>query len=59
MMQLMNSVTQGLIYSLLALAFNQLSNPVFRDLTVEGSIALGGAVAATLLDAGWNRAGRP
>ncbi len=54
-MQLMNSCTQGLIYSLLALgvliSFRIL---VFRDLTVEGSIALGGAVAATLLEAGWN-----
>ena len=45
----------GLILSLLALgvliSFRILA---FRDLTVDGSIALGGAVAATLLSAGWN-----
>lgn len=45
----------GLILSLLALgvliSFRILS---FRDLTVDGSIALGGATAAALLSAGWN-----
>ena len=52
---LISSFTMGLILSLLALgvliSFRILS---FRDLTVDGSIALGGAVAATLLAAGWN-----
>lgn len=55
MMQLLSSLSMGLILSLLALgvliSFRILS---FRDLTVDGSIALGGAVAATLLVAGWN-----
>lgn len=52
---LVGSFTMGLILSLLALgvlvSFRILA---FRDLTVDGSIALGGAVAATLLVAGWN-----
>ena len=52
---LISSITMGLILSLLALgvliSFRILA---FRDLTVDGSIALGGAVAATLLSAGWN-----
>lgn len=52
---LVGSFTMGLILSLLALgvliSFRILA---FRDLTVDGSIALGGAVAATLLAAGWN-----
>jgi len=55
MMQLIGSFSMGLILSLLALgvliSFRILA---FRDLTVEGSIALGGAVAATLLVQGWN-----
>ena len=55
MMQLIGSFSMGLILSLLALgvliSFRILA---FRDLTVEGSITLGGAVAATLLVAGWN-----
>jgi putative ABC transport system permease protein len=55
MMQLIGSVSVGLILSLLALgvliSFRILA---FRDLTVEGSIALGGAVAGTLLVSGWN-----
>jgi putative ABC transport system permease protein len=55
MMQLLGSLSMGLILSLLALgvliSFRILS---FRDLTVDGSITLGGAVAATLLVAGWN-----
>ena len=55
MMQLIGSFSMGLILSLLALgvliSFRVLA---FRDLTVEGSIALGGCVAAMLLDAGWN-----
>lgn len=52
---LVGSFTMGLILSLLALgvliSFRILA---FRDLTVDGSIALGGAVAATLLAAGFN-----
>ena len=52
---LVGSFTMGLILSLLALgvliSFRILA---FRDLTVDGSIALGGAVAATLLSTGWN-----
>lgn len=52
---LVGSFTMGLILSLLALgvlvSFRILA---FRDLTVDGSISLGGAVAATLLVAGWN-----
>lgn len=52
---LIGSFTMGLILSLLALgvliSFRILS---FRDLTVDGSIALGGAVAAAMLAAGWN-----
>jgi putative ABC transport system permease protein len=55
MMQLIGSCSMGLILSLLALgvliSFRILA---FRDLTVEGSIALGGAVAAALLVNGWN-----
>lgn len=55
MSQLIGSFSMGLILSLLALgvliSFRILA---FRDLTVEGSIALGGAVAATLLVNGWN-----
>ena len=55
MMQLVGSFSMGLILSLLALgvliSFRILA---FRDLTVEGSISLGGAVAATLLVAEWN-----
>src|SRR5579863_4323219 len=50
MMQLIGSYSMGLILSLLALgvliSFRIIS---FRDLTVDGSITLGGAVAATLL----------
>ena len=52
---LIGSFTMGLVLSLLALgvliSFRILA---FRDLTVDGSITLGGAVAATLLVAGWN-----
>lgn len=55
MMQLIGSFSMGLILSLLALgvliSFRVLA---FRDLTVEGTITLGGAVAATLLVNGWN-----
>ena len=55
MNQLLGSLSMGLILSLLALgvliSFRILA---FRDLTVDGSITLGGAVAATLLIAGWN-----
>lgn len=55
MMQLLGAFTMGLILSLLAIgvliSFRVLS---FRDLTVDGSIALGGSVAATLLSGGWN-----
>ncbi len=52
---LVSSFTMGLILALLALgvliSFRIL---VFRDLTVDGSIALGGATTATLLIAGVN-----
>lgn len=52
---LVGSFTMGLILSLLALgvliSFRILA---FRDLTVDGSIALGGAAAAAMLAAGWN-----
>ena len=55
MMQLVGSFSMGLILSVLALgvliSFRILS---FRDLTTDGSITLGGTVAATLLVAGWN-----
>ncbi|MFN0056424.1 MAG: ABC transporter permease [Planctomycetales bacterium] len=55
MMQLIGAFSMGLILSLLAIgvliSFRVLA---FRDLTVDGSIALGGAVAATLLAAGCN-----
>ena len=55
MMQLIGAFSMGLILSLLAIgvliSFRVLA---FRDLTVDGSITLGGAVAATLLAAGWN-----
>lgn len=55
MMQLIGSYSMGLILSLLALgvliSFRILA---FRDLTVEGSITLGGAVAGILLVSGWN-----
>ena len=55
MTQLIGSISMGLILSLLALgvliSFRILA---FRDLTVDGSITLGGAVAATLLVSGWN-----
>ena len=52
---LVGSLTMGLILALLALgvlvSFRILS---FRDLTVDGSITLGGAAAATLLASGVN-----
>lgn len=52
---LVGSFTMGLILSLLALgvliSFRILA---FRDLTVDGSIALGGATAAAMLAGGWN-----
>ncbi|MES2789257.1 MAG: ABC transporter permease [Planctomycetota bacterium] len=52
---LIGSFTMGLILSLLALgvliSFRVLA---FRDLTVDGSITLGGSVAAILLASGWN-----
>jgi putative ABC transport system permease protein len=52
---LIGALTMGLILSLLAIgvlvSFRILA---FRDLTVDGSIALGGAVAAAFLTAGWN-----
>src|SRR5215471_7291265 len=52
---LIGSLTMGLILSLLALgvlfSFRIVS---FRDLTVDGSLTLGGTVAATLLVAGRN-----
>src|SRR4051812_4009637 len=52
---LVGSFTMGLILSLLALgvliSFRILA---FRDLTVDGSITLGGAAAAACLSAGWN-----
>jgi putative ABC transport system permease protein len=55
MTQLIGSFSMGLILSLLALgvliSFRILS---FRDLTVDGSITLGGTVAATLMVAGFN-----
>lgn len=55
MMQLVGAFSMGLILSLLAIgvliSFRVLS---FRDLTVDGSIALGGAVAAAMLASGWN-----
>ena len=54
---LIGAYTMGLILALLALgvliSFRVLT---FRDLTVDGSITLGGAVAATLLVHGWNPA---
>lgn len=55
MSQLIAAVSMGLIYSLLALgvliSFRVLA---FRDLTVEGTVTLGGAVAGILLVSGWN-----
>jgi len=52
---LIGSLTIGLILSLLALgvliSFRILA---FRDLTVDGSITLGGSVTAALLVTGWN-----
>lgn len=55
MMQLVGALSLGLTLSLLAIgvmiSFRILS---FRDLTVDGSITLGGAVAATLITADWN-----
>ncbi|MBS0203842.1 MAG: ABC transporter permease [Planctomycetes bacterium] len=55
MTQLIGSYSMGLILSLLAvgvlISFRILA---FRDLTVEGSITLGGAVAAAMLVSGWN-----
>lgn len=55
MMQLISGLTMGLILSLLALgvliSFRIIA---FRDLTVDGSLTLGGAVAAALLVAGWD-----
>src|SRR5262245_64432095 len=55
MILLIGSLTQGLILALLALgvliSFRVLA---FRDLTVDGSISLGGAVAATMIASDWN-----
>ncbi|MDF1845297.1 MAG: hypothetical protein P1U77_28130, partial [Rubripirellula sp.] len=50
-----SSVTIGLILSLLAfgilLSFRVVG---FEDLTVDGSLAFGGAVTASLVVSGWN-----
>src|SRR5262245_34129026 len=52
---LIGSLTMGLILSLLALGvLISFRIVAFRDLTVDGSLTLGGAVAATLLVAGRN-----
>jgi putative ABC transport system permease protein len=52
---LIGSLTMGLILSLLALGvLFSFRIVAFRDLTVDGSLTLGGTVAATLLVAGWN-----
>jgi putative ABC transport system permease protein len=52
---LIGSLTMGLILSLLALGvLFSFRIVAFRDLTVDGSITLGGTVAATLLVAGRN-----
>jgi putative ABC transport system permease protein len=52
---LIGSLTMGLILSLLALGvFFSFRIVAFRDLTVDGSLTLGGTVAATLLVAGRN-----
>ena len=52
---LVGSLTMGLILSLLALGvLFSFRIVAFRDLTVDGSITLGGTVAATLLVAGHN-----
>jgi len=52
---LIGSLTMGLILSLLALGvLFSFRIVAFRDLTVDGSLTLGGAVAATLLVAGRN-----
>ena len=52
---LIGSLTMGLILSLLALGvFFSFRVVAFRDLTVDGSLTLGGTVAATLLVAGRN-----
>lgn len=52
---LIGSLTMGLILALLAfgvlISFRILS---FRDLTADGSLTLGGSVAAALLVSGWN-----
>ncbi len=52
---LIGSLTMGLILSLLAfgvlISFRILA---FRDLTADGSLTLGGSVAAALLVSGWN-----
>jgi putative tryptophan/tyrosine transport system permease protein len=52
---LLGSLEIGLIFSLVALGvFISFRVVNFPDLTVDGSFPLGGAVAATLLVAGWN-----
>jgi len=55
MTQLIAAISMGLIYGLLALgvliSFRVLA---FRDLTVEGTVTLGGAVAGILIVSGWN-----
>jgi putative ABC transport system permease protein len=52
---LIGSLTMGLILSLLALGvLFSFRIVAFRDLTVDGSLTLGGTVAATLLVAGCN-----
>jgi putative ABC transport system permease protein len=52
---LIGSLTMGLILSLLALGvLFSFRIVAFRDLTVDGSLTLGGTVAATLLVAGHN-----
>lgn len=51
----LGSLEIGLIFSLVALSiFISFWVVNFPDMTVEGSFPLGGAVAATLLVAGWN-----
>ena len=52
---IISSIYQGLLYGILGLGIYMTFRILdFPDLTTEGSFPLGGAVAVTLMNFGWN-----
>ena len=53
---IISSIYQGLLYGILGLGIYMTFRifGIFPDLTTEGSFPLGGAVAVTLMNFGWN-----